>query len=163
MQYYRIISLDNNNSVKFTSSRGDNSTTNDSMVMKIAHAQIHMYKNIMYKCQSSTCKTVGEKLRTKLCPRTDGRTDSHGDSGIPPPLRWGGGGKKKKKRKKKSSALKFFSENLPEREVFRENVSRLHENVHLSRPTTPQPCGTKIKEPDAYPDLDSKFHNNKSS
>ena len=66
---------DNNNSVKFTSSRGDNSTTNDSMVMKIAHAQLHMYTNIMYKFQGSTCKTVGEKLRTKLCPRTDGRTD----------------------------------------------------------------------------------------
>ena len=71
MQYYRIISLDNNNSVKFTSSREDNSTTNDSMVMKIAHAQLHMYTNIMNKFQSSTCKTVGEKLWTKLCPRTD--------------------------------------------------------------------------------------------
>ena len=33
------LSLDNNNSVKFTSSRGDNSTTND-VVMKIAHAQL---------------------------------------------------------------------------------------------------------------------------
>ena len=94
MQYCRIISLDNNNSVKFTSSRKDNSTTNDSMVMKIAHAQLHMYTNIMCKFQSSTCKKVGEKLRTKLCPRTDGRadrrTDSHGDSSIPPPLRCGG-------------------------------------------------------------------------
>ena len=29
----------------------------------------------MYKFQSSTCKTVGEKLWTKLCPQTDGRTD----------------------------------------------------------------------------------------
>ena len=64
---------DNKNSVKFTSSRGDNSTTNDIMVMKIAHAQLHMYTN-MYKFQSSTCRTVGEKLRTKLCPRTDRRT-----------------------------------------------------------------------------------------
>ena len=27
----------------------------------------------MYKFQSSTCKTVGEKLRTKLCLRTDGQ------------------------------------------------------------------------------------------
>ena len=97
MQYCRIISLDNNNSVKFTSSRGDNSTTNDSMVMKIAHAQFHMYKNIMYKFQSSTCKTVGEKLRTKLCPRTDGRmarwTDGWTAMAIPvypPPLRCGG-------------------------------------------------------------------------
>ena len=97
MQYCRIISMGNNNSVKFTSSREDNSTTNDSMVMKIAHAQLHMYTNIiitndnmvteiahaqlhmytniMYKIQSSTCKTVGEKLRTNSCPRTDGWTD----------------------------------------------------------------------------------------
>ena len=74
MQYCRIISLDNNNSVKFTSSRGDNSTTNDSMVMKIAHAQLHMYTNTMYKFQSRTCKTVEEKLRTKSCPQTDGWT-----------------------------------------------------------------------------------------
>ena len=56
--------------------------------MKIALAQLHMYTNIMYKFQSSTCKTVGEKLRTKLS--TDRRTDSHGDSSIPPPLRCGG-------------------------------------------------------------------------
>ena len=33
---------DNNNSVRFISSRGDNSTTNDIMVIKIAHAQLHM-------------------------------------------------------------------------------------------------------------------------
>ena len=65
MQFCRIISLDNNNSIKFTSSREDNSTTSDSMVMKIAHAQLHMYTNIMHKFQSSTCKTVGEKVRTK--------------------------------------------------------------------------------------------------
>ena len=45
---------ENNNSVKSTSSREDNSTTNDSMVMKIAHAQLHMYTNIMYKFHSST-------------------------------------------------------------------------------------------------------------
>ena len=45
---------------------GDNSTANDSMVMKIAHAQLHMYTKIMYKFQSSTCKTVGEKLRTTI-------------------------------------------------------------------------------------------------
>ena len=75
MQCCQIISLDNNNSVKFTCSREDNSTTNDSMVMKIAHAQLHMYTNIMYKFQSSTCKTVGEKLLTKLCPQKDGWTD----------------------------------------------------------------------------------------
>ena len=75
MQYCRIISLDNNNSVKFTSSREDNSTTNDSMVMKIAHAQLPMYTNIMYNFQSSMCKTVEEKLRTKLCPQTDRQMD----------------------------------------------------------------------------------------
>ena len=75
VQNCRRKALDNNNSVKFTSSRGDNSTTNDSMVMKIAHAQLHMYTSIMYKFQSNMCKTVGEKLRTKLCPRTDRWTD----------------------------------------------------------------------------------------
>ena len=80
MQYCRIISLDNNKSVKFTCSRGDNSTTNDSMVMKIEHAQLHMYTNTMYyNFQSSTCKTVGEKLRTKLCSRTAGQTDGQTD------------------------------------------------------------------------------------
>ena len=96
MQYCGIISLDHNNSVKFTSSRGDNSTANDSMVMKIACAQLHMYTIIMYKFQSSMCNTVGEKLQTKLCLQIDGRkdermnrlmnrpTDSHGDSSIPP-------------------------------------------------------------------------------
>ena len=39
--------------------------------MKIALAQFLMYTNIMYNFQSSTCKTVGEKPRTKFCPRTD--------------------------------------------------------------------------------------------
>ena len=72
LQKYRSNTLANNDLVKFTSSREDNSTNNDSMVMKIAHAQLHMYTNIKYKFQSSTCKTVGEKLRTKLCPQTDG-------------------------------------------------------------------------------------------
>ena len=62
MQNCRRKALDNNNSVKFTSPRGDNSTTNDSMVMKIAHAQFHMYTNIMYKFQSSTCKTRRKAL-----------------------------------------------------------------------------------------------------
>ena len=88
--YVFFFSLENSNSVKFTSSREDNSTTNDSLVVKIAHAQLHMYTNIVYKLQISSCKTVGEKLRTKLCPQTNGRTDSHGDSSIPPPLRCGG-------------------------------------------------------------------------
>ena len=41
----------------------------------------------MCKFQSSTCKTVGEKLWTKMCPRTEGWTNrGHGDSSIPPPL-----------------------------------------------------------------------------
>ena len=48
--------------------------------MKIAH----MYTNIMYEFQNSTCKTVGEKPWTKLCPQTEGRMDSHGDSSISP-------------------------------------------------------------------------------
>ena len=63
--------------------------------MKIAHAQLHMYTN-MFKFQSSKCKTVGEKLRTKLCPRTGRRTDRQTDGQpwrfqyTPHPLRcWG--------------------------------------------------------------------------
>ena len=56
------------------------------MVMKTAHAQPHMYTNIMYKFQSSTCKTVGEKLRTKFIPPTD----SHCNSSIPPSTSLGG-------------------------------------------------------------------------
>ena len=70
------------NSVKFASSTGDNSTTNDSMVMKIALALLNMYPNIMYKFQSSMCKTVGEKLLAKLCPRTDEWTDRQMDMKI---------------------------------------------------------------------------------
>ena len=57
--------------------------------MKIVHAQLHMYTNIMYKFQSSICKTVGEKLRKKLCPQTDGRT-AMAIPVYPTPLRWGG-------------------------------------------------------------------------
>ena len=57
MQNCRRKAPDNNNSVKFTSSKGDNSAANNSMVMKIAHAQLYMYTNIMYKFQSSMCKT----------------------------------------------------------------------------------------------------------
>ena len=94
MQYCRIISLDNNNSVKFTSSREDNSTTNDSMVMNIAHAQLHMYTNVMYKFQSSMCETIREKLQTKLCPLTDVRT-AMVIPVYPPPLHCGGYKKKK--------------------------------------------------------------------
>ena len=66
MQNCRRKAPDNNNSVKFTSSRGDSSTTNDSMVMKIAHGQLHIHTNIIFKFQSSTCKTVGEKLQTTI-------------------------------------------------------------------------------------------------
>ena len=63
--------------------------------MKIAHAQLHMYTNIMYKFQSSMCITVGEKLQTKLCPQTDGQMDRQMGgqpchSSVPPPLRCGG-------------------------------------------------------------------------
>ena len=57
--------------------------------MKITHAQLHIYTNIMYKFQSSTCKTVGEKLGTKLCPRTDGWT-AMAIPVYPPPIRCGG-------------------------------------------------------------------------
>ena len=48
-----------NNSVKFTRWTGDNLVTNDSMVMKIAYAQLQIHTNIMCKFQSSTCKNVG--------------------------------------------------------------------------------------------------------
>ena len=81
MEYCRIISLDNNNSVKFTSTREDNSTINDSMVMKISHAQLIMYTNIMYKFQSIMCKTVRENC-------VHGQTDGQTAMAIPvyPPL-----------------------------------------------------------------------------
>ena len=97
MQSCMIISLENNNSVKFTSSREDNYTTNDIMVMKIPHAQLHIYTNIMYKFQRSTCITVRGKLQTKLCLRTAGRTTGQIDGRTamaipvyPPPLCCGG-------------------------------------------------------------------------
>ena len=64
-QHCRII-LDNNNSVKFTGSRGDNSTTNDSMVMKIALAELYTSSNIVCNFKFSTCNTVGEKLQTTI-------------------------------------------------------------------------------------------------
>ena len=48
MQKCRSNVLDNNDLVKFTSSRGDNSATNDSMVMKIAHAELYITSNIQY-------------------------------------------------------------------------------------------------------------------
>ena len=51
-------------SVKITSSRGDNSTTDYSRNMKIAHAQLPMLMNIMLKFQISMCKSVGLMLQT---------------------------------------------------------------------------------------------------
>ena len=72
MQNSRRKAPDNNNSVKFTSSKGDNSTTNDSMVMKIAHAQLHMYTNIMYR-RKGPDKTVS----------TDRQTDGQTAMAIP--------------------------------------------------------------------------------
>ena len=83
-----------------TSRREDNSTTNDSMVMKIQHAQLHMYINIMYKFQRSTCKTVGVKALDKIVSM-DRRMDSHCNFSISPSTLlcvcvcvcvWGGGG-----------------------------------------------------------------------
>ena len=47
LQKCRSNALDNNYLVKFTSSRGDYSTTNDSMVMKIEHAQLYTTSNIV--------------------------------------------------------------------------------------------------------------------
>ena len=44
--------MNNNNSVKFTSSRGDNSAAKDSIVMTIAHADLYTTSNIV-------CNTVG--------------------------------------------------------------------------------------------------------
>ena len=67
--------------------------------MKIVHAQLHMYTNTMYKFQSSTYNTVGEKLQKKLCPRIDGHRQTNGMTDgwtamaipvYPPPLHCGG-------------------------------------------------------------------------
>ena len=94
MQTCRRKAPDNNNSVEFTSSREDSSTSNDSMVMKIAHTQLHMYTNIMYKFQSSTCKTVAENC---VHGQTDGQTDGRTAMAIPvyrPQLCCGGYNKK---------------------------------------------------------------------
>ena len=56
--------LDNNDLVKFTSSREDNSATNDNMVMKIAHAELYTTSNIVSNFEFSTCNTVGLFLWT---------------------------------------------------------------------------------------------------
>ena len=55
----RSNALDNNDLVKFTSSRGDNLATNDSMVMKIADAELYITSNIVCISEFSTCNTVG--------------------------------------------------------------------------------------------------------
>ena len=47
LQKCRSNALDNNDLVKFTSSRGDNSATNDSMVVKIAQAKLYTTSNIV--------------------------------------------------------------------------------------------------------------------
>ena len=62
----RCNALDNNDLVKFTSSMGDNSATNDSMVMKIAHAELYTTSNIVCNFEFSTCKTVGLFLWTTI-------------------------------------------------------------------------------------------------
>ena len=46
--------LYNNDSVKLTSSRGDNSATNDSMVMKIANAELYTTSDILCNFEFST-------------------------------------------------------------------------------------------------------------
>ena len=59
LQRCRSNALDNNDLVKFTSSRGDNSATNDSMVMKIAHAELYTTSKIVYNFEFSTWDTLG--------------------------------------------------------------------------------------------------------
>ena len=68
-QYFqkcRSYALDNNDLIKFASSRGDNSATNDSMVMKIAHAELYTTSNIVCNFEFSTCNTVGLFLWTTI-------------------------------------------------------------------------------------------------
>ena len=63
----RSNALDNNELVKFTSSKGDNSETNDSMVMKIAQAELYYTtSNIVCNFEFSTCNTVGLFLWTTI-------------------------------------------------------------------------------------------------
>ena len=62
----RSNALDYNDSVKFTSSHGDNSATNDSMVMKIAHAELYTTSNIVCNFEFSICSTVGLFLWTTI-------------------------------------------------------------------------------------------------
>ena len=64
----RSNALNNNDLVKFTSSRGDNSASNDSMVMKIVHAELYTCttSNIVCNFEFSTCNTVGLFLWTTI-------------------------------------------------------------------------------------------------
>ena len=59
VQKCRSNALDNNDLVKFTSSREDNSATNDSLVMKIAQAELYTTSNIVCNFDFSPCNTVG--------------------------------------------------------------------------------------------------------
>ena len=54
LQKCRSNALDNNDLVKFTSSRGDNLATNESIVMKIAHTELYTSINILCNFQFST-------------------------------------------------------------------------------------------------------------
>ena len=58
--------LDNNDLVKFTSTRGDNTITNDSMVMKIVHAELYTTSSIVCNFKFSTCNTVGLFIWTTI-------------------------------------------------------------------------------------------------
>ena len=51
MQKRRSNTLDNNDLIKFTSSRGDNSANNDSVVMKTAHAEVALCVQYMQNCR----------------------------------------------------------------------------------------------------------------
>ena len=66
LQKYRSNALDNNDLVKFTSSGGDNSATNDSMIMKIAHAELYTISNTVCNFEFSTCITVRLFLWTTI-------------------------------------------------------------------------------------------------
>ena len=66
LQKCRVNALDNNDLVKFTSSRGDNSATKDSMVMKIAYPELYTTSNIVCNFEFSTCNTVGLFLCTTI-------------------------------------------------------------------------------------------------
>ena len=60
--------------------------------MKISHAQLHMYTNIMYKFKAVRAKLEEENVLlpephyielSRMDRQTDDLTDSHGDSSIP--------------------------------------------------------------------------------